>query len=63
MIDDDPTLETRPRGRPRAEEPGSSVTVWLPQGAHDSLIELAKQQEKSISATVRDLLRLNFPTK
>lgn len=48
------------RGRPRVEEPGSSVSVWLPQGAHESLIELARQQEKSISATVRDLLKPVF---
>jgi len=51
----------RPRGRPRIDEPRSTVSVWLPAKAHDRLIELAKKQEQSISATVRQLLTLRLP--
>lgn len=51
----------RPRGRPRVEEPRASVSTWLPAGAHDRLIELAKREEQSISATVRRLLILRLP--
>lgn len=51
----------RPRGRPRVEESGASVSTWLPAGAHDRLIELAKREEQSISATVRRLLILRLP--
>lgn len=48
------------RGRPRVDEPRSSVSVWLPAHAHDRLIQLAKKHEQSISATVRELLRLRL---
>lgn len=51
---------TKPRGRPRVEEPGSTVSVWLPIGAHDRLIELAKREDKSISATARQILILRL---
>jgi hypothetical protein len=49
-----------PRGRPKHAEPSSSVSVWLPAGAHDKLIRLANQQETSISALVRSLLLLKL---
>lgn len=48
-------------GRPRVQEPRSSVSTWLPATAHDQLIELAKREEQSISATVRQLLILQLP--
>lgn len=54
-------IEPPRRGRPRLAEPRSTVSVWLPAHAHDRLIELAKQQEQSISATVRQLLILRLP--
>lgn len=53
--------ETRGRGRPRVTEPRAAVSTWLPAGAHDRLIELAKEQEQSISATIRQLLILQLP--
>lgn len=46
----------RGRGRPRVTEERRAFSVWLPANAHDRLIELAKQQEQSVSATVRQLL-------
>jgi len=53
--------ETPKRGRPKLLEPRSTVSVWLPAKAHDRLIALAKSREQSISATVRELLRLRLP--
>jgi len=53
--------ETRGRGRPRVTEPRASVSTWLPATAHDQLIELAKREEQSISATIRQLLILQLP--
>lgn len=44
------------RGRPRNAEPSSSVSTWLPAGAHDKLIRLANREETSISALVRRLV-------
>ena len=48
--------EKRLRGRPRSDEPGSSVSAWLRAGDHDRLIALAKQEQKTISALVRELV-------
>ncbi len=48
------------RGRPKAPEPSNTVSVWLPAQAHDRLIQLAKAQEQSISATVRALLQIRL---
>ena len=56
----------RQGGRPRVEEPRASVSTWLPAGAHDRLIELAKREEQSVSATIRQLLIFQlkgFPPK
>lgn len=48
------------RGRPRAEEPSASVSVWLPARHHDMLIRLANKQDTSVSAVVRQLLVLKL---
>lgn len=55
--------EPRGRGRPRVEEPRSTVSTWLPARTHDQLIRLARQHEQSISATVRQLLILRLPPR
>jgi hypothetical protein len=54
--DPQPVSSGKSRGRPRVEEPRASVYTWLPAGTHDRLIALAKREEQSISATVRQLL-------
>lgn len=46
----------RPRGRPKADEPGTSVSTWLRPNEHDRLIRLANQKETSVSSLVRELL-------
>lgn len=59
-----PTKPTgKPRGRPRAPEPGSTVSVHLPASEHDRVIQLAKQHEQTISRYVRTLLQLRLPAK
>jgi len=51
----------KPRGRPRVEAPASaSVTTWLRVAQYDRLLQLAKREEKSLSALVRDLLKLRI---
>jgi hypothetical protein len=45
------------RGRPRVEEPGSSVSTWLRRSEHDQLIRRAQQQETTVSSLVRQLLK------
>jgi len=49
-----------PIGRPRNPQPSNSVSTWLPANAHDKLIQMAKQQETSISSLVRSLLILKL---
>lgn len=49
--------ERRRPGRPRSEEPKTSVSTWIPAREHDRLIRLANQREQSVSETVRQLLR------
>lgn len=48
------------RGRPRAEEPGASVSTWLRPGDHDRLIQKAREQDTTVSNLVRVWLRLKL---
>lgn len=43
-------------GRPKAPEPRSSVSTWIPASRHDQLVRLAKQRGVSVSAVVRGLI-------
>ncbi len=36
-------------GRPRAAEPGSTVSIWIPASYHDRWIRLAKLYDVSVS--------------
>jgi hypothetical protein len=47
-------------GRPRADEPGASVSTWLRAEDHDRLIRLAQQHDMPVSALVRRLLELKL---
>lgn len=47
-------------GRPRAPEPRSSVSTWLPVSKHDQLVRLAKQREVSVSTLVKALICLGL---
>lgn len=51
----------RPPGRPRVDEPGTSVSTWLKPSEHDKLIRLANKKETSISGLVRQLILQNLP--
>ena len=63
----EPTLliVERRRGRPRASEPRSSVSTWLPVSVHDRLISIASAREISISELVREsiVITIQQPTK
>jgi hypothetical protein len=52
-----------PRGRPRLTETAASaasVTTWLRCADYDRLQQLAKQERKTLSGLVRDLLKLKL---
>lgn len=49
------------RGRPRLDEPGSTVSTWLRPAEHDRLIRLAQKHEQTVSQLVRSLLILRLP--
>lgn len=56
MDEQQPTDRRKP-GRPKADEPSTSVSTWIPAREHDRLIRLAQRKEQSVSETVRQLLR------
>lgn len=60
---DKPVPVRRGRGRPPAAEPRTSVSTWLPASYHDRLIRVARQQDVSVSAVVRQLLILRLPRR
>ena len=53
-------IPERRRGRPRASEPGSSVSTWIPAKDHDRLIELSNRCGQKVSETVRQILILSL---
>jgi hypothetical protein len=48
-------------GRPRAPDPHTRVSTWLPERDYDRLVQLAKRRDQSVSSLVRSLLRLQLP--
>jgi hypothetical protein len=48
-------------GRPRADEPGSTLSIWIPAKDHDYYARLAARRGESISKTV-GLLHKTFGT-
>lgn len=51
-----PDPDPRKGGRPPNAEKGTTVSIWIPTSAHDRLMQLAKQQEQSLSETAKQLL-------
>lgn len=49
--------DAAPVVRHRITEPRASVATWLPASLHDALIEVAKIEDKSVSATLRTIIR------
>lgn len=57
----EPDEPSRPRGRPRVDDPMSPVSTRLPSKAYDQLIRVATQQDTSVASLVRQLLILRLP--
>ena len=55
-------IPQRPRGRPKADEPGMNVSSWVRPSEYDRLVKMANQQDPpvSVSALVRSLLKLKI---
>lgn len=53
-------IAPRRRGRPRVQEPRTTVCTWMEARHYDQIVRMANQQEKSVSALVRDLLVLRL---
>ncbi len=45
--------EHRKPGRPKAEQPSTSVSTWLKIAEHERLVKLAQDREQSVSSLVR----------
>ncbi len=61
MADDRPI--PRPRGRPHAEEPGTSLSVWIPTKYFDRLSQIAQGHDVSMSHVARQILVLQLTKK
>lgn len=51
------------RGRPRGDANSGTICTWLPASEHDRLIEKAKREDKSVSAVVREAVRISLLDK
>jgi len=51
-------IQTRRVGRPKVDEPHTRVSSWVEVKHYDQLVRLAKHRDQSVSALVRDLLKL-----
>lgn len=49
-------LTPRRRGRPRAHEPGSTMSVWVPARYHDVFCRIANEKDLSVSKVVAKVL-------
>ena len=47
------TVLPRGRGRPRVEDPKSTVATRLPTRHHDRLVSIARRNDVSVAAVVR----------
>jgi hypothetical protein len=53
-------VAVKPRGRPKAVEPCTSLSVWFPCREYDRLVKIANQREQSVSSLVRSMLILRL---
>jgi len=52
------TNDKRKPGRPKAVEPGAVLSAWMRRSDLDSIMRRALREDKSVSALVRELLKL-----
>jgi len=60
MTDDPPRNKG---GRPRAEEPRAKLSTYVRASDYDRIVRLALKEDRSVSALVRDLLKLRLPPR
>lgn len=54
------TEDRRKPGRPRVEEPGTRLSTYVRNSDYDRLVKLAFKNDRTVSAIVRDLLKLKL---
>ena len=52
--------DRRKPGRPRAPEPGTRLSTYLRNSDYDRLVRLALKEDRTVSAVVRELLKLKL---
>lgn len=50
-------------GRPRAADPKSAVSIWIPSETHDRLIRLASARGQAVSECARELIVIQLDRK
>jgi hypothetical protein len=53
-----PQTKSKP-GRPKAEEPSTRLTTWIPTRIYDAIADKARKDDRSVSSLVRE--RLDAP--
>jgi hypothetical protein len=56
----DTTTPPARRGRPKIDKPHTRVSTWVEVKHYDQLVRLANQRDQSVSALVRDMIRLKY---
>jgi len=60
-MDADKARDTPRRGRPKASDPGASLSTWLRGSEYDKLVQLAKKHDTSVSALARQIIVRRLP--
>lgn len=53
--------QPKKRGRPPAEEPSTTLCVWIYSKQYDALATMASQRDMSVSALVKHMLTKAYP--
>jgi hypothetical protein len=59
-VTEDARLPPRKGGRPRVDDPRTTVTTYVRTADYDRLVRLALKHDRTVSAIVRDLLKLKL---
>ena len=54
------TEDRRKPGRPKVDEPGERLSTYVRTSDYDRLVRLALKNDQTVSALVRDLLKLKL---
>lgn len=60
MDAEQPVVAQKARGRPKVQECGTTLSVWVPVTAYDRLCQVARQRDLTVSSLAKHLLMLRL---